>query len=249
MRERLLEVLLIVTVCAAEIPFAGAQSVAGTPVPQPTVSAAEVVVLPAGTAVPLTLVTPIKSKSTKPGDTVHAQVAFPVTSGGQVAIPAGAYVEGVISKLAARTPQAGQPDVQIHFTRLFFSNGYSVPLDAENTQAKAAPPDIATPRSERTAVNAAPPADPAQDSFGFTGQQSQLPPLQQPGPSPAVVGGAVAGGFVAFLVATLAWAHHRRSSIDYVLFDAGWQFQMVLASPLTLNLAEINTAAASPAVK
>jgi len=37
----------------------------------------------------MTLVSPIKSKSTKVGDAVRAVVAFPITVGGQVAIPAG----------------------------------------------------------------------------------------------------------------------------------------------------------------
>ena len=29
--------------------------------------------------------------------------------------------------------------------------------------------------------------------------------------------------------------HHSQSKIDYVLFDAGWQFQMVLESPLLVD--------------
>ncbi|HEY1808815.1 MAG TPA: hypothetical protein VGG42_09650, partial [Acidobacteriaceae bacterium] len=87
-------------------------------------------VVPAGTGIALTLVTPIQSKTTKVGDTVRAVVAFPVTVGAQVAIPAGTYVEGMVNTVSAHGPS-----VTIHFTRMLFANGYSVPLDAMNTQA------------------------------------------------------------------------------------------------------------------
>src|ERR1700761_4618095 len=50
--------------------------------------------VPAGMKIPLNLVTQIMSKSTKPGDAVRAVVAFPVTVGSRLAIPAGTYVEG-----------------------------------------------------------------------------------------------------------------------------------------------------------
>lgn len=59
----------------------------------PTAATAAIDV-PAGTKVQLNLVNPIMSLSTKPGDTVRAVVAFPVTVGNHVAIPAGTFVEG-----------------------------------------------------------------------------------------------------------------------------------------------------------
>jgi hypothetical protein len=44
----------------------------------------------------------------------------------------------------------------------------------------------------------------------------------------------------------LVLAHHRGNSTDFVLFDAGWQFQMVLDSPVTLDPAQVAAAAAAP---
>lgn len=78
-------------------------------------------------------------------------------------------------------------------------------------------------------------------------QTPTLPPLPQVGPSPAVVGGAIAGGFAAFVIGMLVWAHHRANSYDYAVFDVGWQFQMVLDSPVTLDAAQVAAATAMAA--
>ncbi len=69
------------------------------------------------------------------GDTVRAVVAFPVTIGTQLAIPAGTFVDGDVSQVTARPKAGQQPSFRVHFTRLVFSNGYSVALNGENTQA------------------------------------------------------------------------------------------------------------------
>jgi hypothetical protein len=41
-------------------------------------------------------------------------------------------------------------------------------------------------------------------------------------------------------------AHHRANSTDFVLYDSGWQFQVVLDSPVTLDEAQVSAAAAAP---
>ena len=80
---RFVAVLLIASLCTAQTP-APAPSSAPSAAPPP------ITVAP-GTAVPLTLLNPIRSRTTKPGDAIRAVVAFPVTVGTQVAIPAGTY--------------------------------------------------------------------------------------------------------------------------------------------------------------
>jgi len=198
---------------------------------------AHALTLPAGTVIPLTLINPIRSKSTKPGDTVRATVAFPVTTGSALAIPAGSYVEGLIQAVTARAKDTHQPAVQIHFTRLVFVNGYSAPLDGNSTQAELALPAGSAPETESAAA-AAPPAPDVPGGSSFLAQQGQLPPLPplpQVGPSPAVVGGALAGGTAVLTVLLVVLAHHSAARTDFLLFDAGWQFQMVLQSPLVLN--------------
>jgi hypothetical protein len=44
----------------------------------------------------------------------------------------------------------------------------------------------------------------------------------------------------------LIWAHHRVNNTDFLLYDAGWQFQMILDSPVTLDAAQVAAAAATP---
>jgi hypothetical protein len=204
------------------------------------------ILVPQGTSVPLTLVSPIKSKSTKPGDTVRAVVAFPVTVGTQLAIPAGTYVEGMVTAVTARAPHTHLPSVQIHFTRLLFANGYSAQLDGANTDARMTLP-ITDPRATYELAFAGDGAPFLGEGFGAAGQT--LPPLPRPGPNPAVVGGAIAGGFAAILIALLVAARHNVKNTDFLLFDNGWQFQMVLNSPLTLDAAKVAAVAAMPAAQ
>lgn len=192
------------------------------------------VVVPAATAVALTLVTPIQSKTTKVGDTVRAVVAFPVTVGGQVAIPAGTYVEGMVNAVATHGPS-----VTIHFTRMLFANGYSVPLDAMTTRAGVEWPGGVPGEPQRVGELAwgGPQVGP------MYGNQTNptnptLPPLPDEGPSRAAMIGGAMGGMAAVVV-VLVLTTHRRGSGNFMLFDSGWQFQMVLAAPLTLDAARL----------
>lgn len=196
-------------------------------------------VVPQGTAIPLTLVSQIKSKTTKPGDSVRAQVAFPVTVGTQVAIPAGTYVEGMVQsvKLPAHGSKA---TAQIHFTRLLFANGYGVALDAMNTQAmlrNGALGDVAGTAGEA----------PLEGTGYFAGQQIvPTQPLPHVGPPEgAIIGGSLAATGVLVVLGIVA--HHHNVNADYVLFDNGWQFQMTLISPLRLDAAKVAAAASAGA--
>jgi hypothetical protein len=245
MPSRMRAVLSVVTILAVQIPSANAQNTVAAVQDAPAATP-HAVTVPAGTVVPLTLINPIKSKSTKPGDAVRATVAFPVTIGTKLAIPAGSYVEGAVKAITARAKDSHQPSVLIEFTQLFFANGYSVNLVADSTQAKATSP-ATNPPAPTTVADEATPAGAAQGSFGFLAQQNpELPPLPQMGPSPAVVAGAMIGGSAAIALLMIGVTHHQRSKIDYVLFDAGWQFQMTIENPLVLDTDRIASAASTP---
>jgi len=228
---------------AQNTPAAGpdAQAPAGQALPA---AQAQTVTLPVGTLIPLTLMTVVKSKSTKPGDSVRAVVAFPVTQGTQMAIPAGAYVEGVVDKVSAKPTSNQAPTMRVHFTQLVFANGYSVPLNGENTQALLMTPEESASANEVAELT---PLRMPGTNFAMGAGQSEptLPPLPRLGPNPAVVGGAIAGAMAAFLVGILLWAHHRANSYDFAVFDTGWQFQLVLDSPLTLDLSQVTAAPAT----
>ncbi|MGO8932183.1 MAG: hypothetical protein ACLPLZ_06920 [Terracidiphilus sp.] len=206
--------------------------------------ASQVITVPTGTAVQLTLMSAVKSKSTHAGDTVRAVVAFPVTIGTTLAIPAGTFVDGDVLEVTPRPKAGQQPSFRVHFTRLVFSNGYSVALNGENTQALALPADSSEPTNE--VAELAPLQLPGSRFAMGEGQQSQLPTLPRVGPNPAVVGGAIGGGFAALVVLMLVLAHHSMNNTDFLLYDAGWQFQMILDGPLTLDAAQVSAAAATP---
>ena len=229
---------------AQTAPAPAAQNAAQAAAQNLAAPSAQTITLPIGTAIPLTLMTVIKSKSTKPGDSIRAVVAFPVTQGTQLAIPAGTYVEGVVNKVTAKPTSNQQPTLRVHFTQLVFSNGYSVPLNGENTQALLLAPETNAAGNEVAELM---PIGLPGGNFAMGAGQSTtptLPSLPQVGPSKAVVIGASVGGFAAFTIAMLLWGHHRINSYDYAVFDAGWQFQMVLDSPVTLDATQVAAAAA-----
>lgn len=231
---QLVAMALIVSIFAAQTP---------TPPPAPANSSTTLTV-PQGALVGLKLISSIKSKSTKPGDPVRAVVAFPLAIGSQVAIPAGTYVEGVVVKIKAH-PAAGDPaSVQLRLNRLLFANGYSIPLVATNTQALA-PAPIDPRRAVGELADAREGAPFLGEGFAAPGQNTpQLPPLPSVGPSPGEMAGIGIGAGVGILVLTLVLGHHRANSTDYVLFDSGWQFQMALQEPLTLDATQITAAVA-----
>ncbi len=221
------------------------------PVSQPSAQspnpANQNITIPAGTQVSLKLVSPITTKS-RPGDAVRAVSAFPVTVGTQVAIPVGTYVEGVIQKVNKRRP------AQMQFTRLVYANGYTVPINGEYLQARmvderVVAPTVATASAPDAQAESAPAFEPA---AAFTGdgepndailaQQSPLPPLPQPQSHiGTVVGLAVAGA--AALVVTAVIFHHR-AGYDGVLFGTGWQFEMNLQEPISVDAANVAAALA-----
>jgi len=239
---RLVAVLLIATVCGAQTPM---------PANTPASSATGTITVPQGTAVPLVLITPIRSKSTKPGNSVQAQVAFPVTVGTQVAIPAGTYVQGIVNAVSARDAHTHMPSVKVHFTALLFPNGYSVPLDAMNSDAMLIEPAFDPGLDSRSEL-----AD-ARDGAPVLGEEfaapeqnpplPPLPPLPSNGPSPAVMTGVMVGVGVGTTALILVLAHHRAGSNDFLLFDNGWQLQMVLQQPLTLDAAKVTAAVSGTA--
>ncbi|MGD0095308.1 MAG: hypothetical protein ABSB60_02360 [Terracidiphilus sp.] len=248
MLYRLTAVSLIFSVFGAQAPMAAPTNTAVYQAQEPAAPSmrSDSVTVAPGTVVPLTLLSPVKSKSTKPGDSVRAVVAFPVTVGTQLAIPAGTYVEGIVNSVTVKAKQTHMPGVQIHFTRMLFANGYTVALDAASTEAMATLPDegsqinyeIADARNGTPFLG---------NGFASPAQTTpEPPPLPSVGPNPAVIGGAIGGGFAVLTVLMIALAHHGAKKADYLLFDNGWQFQMVLQSPLTLDTNKVAAAAAAP---
>jgi len=175
-------------------------------------SSAVPVVIPAGTVAPLTLITPIEKKLSVPGDIVHASIAFPIAIGNQIAIPVGTIAEGQIVKVTKKAKQSHQPWVDIHFTRLLFTNGYTVSVNATDASGFS-PSSVVAPLT------------PTQ-----TSAQAAAPP---PPPKPK--------GFFAKI-----FTFSSKPSTPKILIAAGWQFQMTLTDPATINAASATAAAGTP---
>src|SRR5512146_1397228 len=75
-----------------------AQAQSDPPQPVQSQSAGRQVTLPAGTKVLLQLQSPIYTKTARVGDGVYCESTFPVTQDNQLAIPAGTYVKGKITR-------------------------------------------------------------------------------------------------------------------------------------------------------
>ena len=245
---RLVALVLIAPTCTAQtpaIPLTSSPSSGGMPrvsdAAQNRGASQDTITVPQGSLVALKLINPIRSKTTHPGDPVRAMVAFPLAIETRVAIPAGTYVEGVIDKVSKHPSGGGAATVQLRFSRLLFANGYSGPFVATNTEALLNDPR----RSNSELADARDGAPYLGEAFADPGQNPTppLPPLPSVGPSPAKLAGIGIGAGVGVLVLTLALSHHRAGSADYVLFDSGWQFQMALQEPLTLDATQISAAA------
>ena len=189
------------------------------------------ITIPAGTRIPSALAGPINSK-TRPGAAVRAVTGFPVTVGTQLAIPVGTYVEGAIDRVS-KGGRSG-PSVQMHFTQLLYANGYSVDIDGESVQAKALSPNSRSSEAAALAAN--------------TGMGNSLaaqvlpesPPLQPPASHIGTVVGVAVASAAAAIAIPLILLHHGGGRV--VLFDTGWQFEMVLNSPLSVDAASVAAA-------
>jgi hypothetical protein len=212
----------------------------------PAAGQQQTIIVPAGTRIPAKLASPVTAKSGRPGDTVRAVTTFPVTVDTQLAIPAGTYIEGVIDKVNRRGPSG--PVLLMHFTRILYGNGYAVPVDATNTQAKLVSPKESSPNSSAgpspvtlaTLWNSSLVLNQSPAQFPTQPLPSLQPLAAPPSHLGAIIGVAVASAVVVVL-AIVVGAKHGGGHNSF-LFDTGWQFEMVLQSPLSVDVASIATA-------
>jgi hypothetical protein len=114
------------------------------------------ITLPPGTKVVLEMTSPVWAKTAKPGDAVYAMTAFPVALNNEVAIPPGTYVEGEIDSLSRPGFFSPHAQMQIHFTKMIFANGYTVqfagPQSAPAQKSAAATTPTAPPNDVLAAI-------------------------------------------------------------------------------------------------
>jgi hypothetical protein len=86
--------------------------------------------IPAGTALMVKLETTLATFSNKPGDPFQARLTQPVVLNGRTVIPAGATVEGRVTKVAEPRRIAGKPTIGILPEALVLPTGERLFLDA-----------------------------------------------------------------------------------------------------------------------
>jgi hypothetical protein len=228
---RLIQALVLSTTliagftCYAQQPM---QSVSGNGTP-----ANNPVIVPSGTRIALVLTHPIQSRSVRRGDDIYAQITSPVTSGNEVVLPPGTFVQGKVDKLGRNGSRA-----QLHLQSMsvIFPDGYvapfSGPLDLESDEGYA----LTDPGKGRVAgMVAAPLAGLGIGALignaAHTRQSSTLDgtTISSSTPKGLAIGslvGLAAGGAVSLFL--LGGSHQ-------FFLDVGSPVEMVLGQPLTLQ--------------
>jgi hypothetical protein len=86
--------------------------------------------VPTGTALMVRLDTTLATFSNKPGDPFQGKLSQPVMIGGRIMIPAGAIVEGRVTKVSEPRRISGKPSIGILPEAVIFPNGERYFLDA-----------------------------------------------------------------------------------------------------------------------
>jgi hypothetical protein len=122
----------------------------------------------------------------------------------------------------------------MHFTQLLYANGYSVDIVGESVQAQALSPNTRSSEAAAVAANSG-------SGNSLAGQAlPQSPALQPPASHIGTVIGLGVAAAAAGIAIPLILIHHGGGKV--VLFDTGWQFEMVLNNPLSVDAASVAAA-------
>jgi hypothetical protein len=93
-------------------------------------AAADRIVVPTGTRLPLVLHNAISTRNARPGDPVYLETVFPIVQDDKILIPAGSYVQGEVTESVRPGRIKGTGEMRIRLTTLILPNGYTVHFDA-----------------------------------------------------------------------------------------------------------------------
>jgi hypothetical protein len=122
--------VLLTALCVMAQQPPGAQPKLKTREEAPARSGDEPWVVPAGTRIPIQLQQPVSTKDAQPGDPIYARTTFPILVAGNVMIPPGTYVQGVVDSVKRAGRIKGTAELRFHITMLIYQNGYSLDLSA-----------------------------------------------------------------------------------------------------------------------
>jgi len=216
-----------------------AETAAPSPAPA-AVSDANVVTIPAGTKIPLSLAQAISTKNAREGDAVYATTAFPFVMDNRMVIPAGSYVQGKISHAERAGHGHGRAEILMHFTSIIYPSGYTVMLGGsiENT-----------PGADNKSMK---------DSEGTIQQDKETGKKVEDAAKSGAYGGAIGGiggglgggfsgariGAGAGAVAGIAYALLKRGAD--VKLEVGTSIEMEIQRAITVDATRISVAKAGP---
>jgi hypothetical protein len=192
---------------------------------QTTDPAGSTFMLPPGTKLPLGLLRPL---TVKPGRDVYLQVTFPVSVNGQMLIPPGTYVQGVLDKVIRRDRRRSILEFSIRSANMIFLNGYTVAIAGTVTVGTT------------NAALFAPKSGKGQSVPAMAAVGGPTAPTLPPDPFAKDVHTAmVVIGVVAAVAVTTALVLAVRSD-TYV--EVGTPLEIILREPLLLDAARVYSA-------
>jgi len=108
-----------------------------TPPPAPAVSQPRIAIVGQGTIVTVSLTTSLNSGTANVGDRFEAEVTEPISVEGQVAIPAGTRMRGVVDNAHAAKKGSGHGSLTLRFDGMVLPDGKEVAIQAGLSQETA----------------------------------------------------------------------------------------------------------------
>jgi len=105
--------------------------------PAPRPSSGQMITVPSGTRIGVSLENGISTASAKRGDSVYFRTSFPITINNKVVIPVGAYLRGEVTESKRAGHVKGKGELRIRLNTLVMPNGYTVDLNAEPNSTDA----------------------------------------------------------------------------------------------------------------
>lgn len=229
--------LLLTTVLAAqtsspnsvtETNLPAATTPANTPVPAVQMNGA----VPAGTVVMVRLETTLATFSNRVGDPFRGSVTEPIVVHGQTIIPAGAIVEGRVTKVSEPRRISGKPTIGILPEAVILPNGERYYLDATLTDTNIPGADVSREGQFKGLGHDR--HDQLEAGGGTAG--GMLIGGLVGGPPGILIGGAIGAGST-----TAHWLSKHRSAT----LPAGTELTLELNRPLTMMAQPQTTAAAN----
>jgi hypothetical protein len=229
----------------ADVPHKDAADMSSAPSAPPATPAPaadpNVLTIPAGTRIPLSLKQAISTKNAREGDAVYAETAFPYVVDDRVVVPAGAYIQGKIAHVERAGHGKGRSEILMHFTSMIYPSGYTVMLPGSVQN---------TPGADSNSVK---------DPEGTIQEDKDTGKKVEDATKNGVygtLGGATAGGLAggglngarigagAGAAAGVAWALLKRGAD--VKLDVGTSIEMEIQRPITVDASRITVAKATP---